>query len=394
MICASGWTAGVRSGSLLVATAVVYIFLMAFLFNYSGGFSRLTVALAVPVTCFTVVFTQHFLKRIQFVLIKRGVIFLKTVLAGSEIRCLEYTQKIQEHHGSEYQIVGFISPEDYEIADRQRSGIPCLGSVKDLRDVLTKYKIHNLIVALSAKESYLVQDVIDICKEWNISYQVVPDVYEDVSRFAGVNDADGLPFLALDETPLRGFGVIKKRFMDCLVAGIALIITSPIMFLVALLIKIDSNGPIFFVQERVGNDGRRFNIYKFRSMIDEAEKDTGPKWATANDPRTTRVGRLIRKYNLDELPQFVNVMRGDMSLVGPRPERPYFVDKFKEQIPHYMRRHMVKTGITGWAQVNGLRGDTSVVKRTKYDLYYVRNWSVLFDLKILLKTITSFKNAY
>ena len=227
-----------------------------------------------------------------------------------------------------------------------------------------------------------------------MSFQVVPDVYEDVSRFTGFCEVEGLPFLALGETPLSGFGLLMKRFMDCFFAGIALIISSPVMFMVAALIKLDSNGPIFFVQERVGNDGRKFNIYKFRSMIDQAEKDTGPKWATANDPRTTHVGRFIRKYNLDELPQFVNVLCGDMSLVGPRPERPYFVDKFKEQIPHYMRRHMVKTGLTGWAQVNGLRGDTSVVKRTKYDLYYVRNWSILFDLKILLKTITSFKNAY
>ena len=143
----------VRSGSLIIATAVIYVFLMAFLFNYSGGFSRLTVALAVPVSCFSVVFVQHFLKRVQFVLIKRGVIFLKTVLVGSEIRCLEYTQKIQEHHGSEYQIVGFISPEEYDSSGRQRTGIPCLGAIKDLREVLAKYKIHNLIIALSAKES-------------------------------------------------------------------------------------------------------------------------------------------------------------------------------------------------------------------------------------------------
>ncbi|MDX9752494.1 MAG: undecaprenyl-phosphate glucose phosphotransferase [bacterium] len=384
----------VRSSSMIIAITVIYIFLMAFLFNYSGGFSRLTVALALPVSCTSIVFVQHALRRLQFVLVKKGIVFMKTVLIGREARCLDMIQKIQEVHGSQYQILGYISPDENGDPLGKPTSIPLLGDLNALSELLDKKYIDNVIIALTQKENGLVPKLIKLCDERKVAYQIVPDIYDEVSRYIGVNEVSGLPFLPLGETPLCGFGRILKRSMDCLIAAVALIVSSPIIFTVALLIKLDSKGPVFFVQERVGNDGRKFNIYKFRSMIDEAERDTGPKWATANDPRTTRVGRLIRKYNLDELPQFLNVLIGEMSLVGPRPERPYFVDKFKEQIPHYMRRHMVKAGITGWAQVNGLRGDTSVVKRTKYDLYYVQNWSLWFDLKILLKTLTSFKNAY
>jgi exopolysaccharide biosynthesis polyprenyl glycosylphosphotransferase len=325
-------------------------------------------------------------------LVKRGIVFLKTAIIGPTIRCMEMTQKIQEYHGSEYQILGFIDTNGK--TGRDEIGIPFLGTIEQMDALLKKGQIDNLIVALSPRDNHLISTVIKTCKENKTAFQIVPDIYDDVIRNVGFLDVDDLPFLPLGETPLSGFHSFVKRSIDCLVAGLALIIVSPVMLFVSILIKLDSNGPIVFVQERVGNDGRKFNIYKFRSMIDQAEKDTGPKWATANDPRTTRVGRFIRMYNLDELPQFINVLKGDMSLVGPRPERPYFVDKFKEQIPRYMHRHMVKTGITGWAQVNGLRGDTSVVKRTKYDLYYVKNWSLFFDLKILLKTLTSFKNAY
>ncbi|MBD3265202.1 undecaprenyl-phosphate glucose phosphotransferase, partial [bacterium] len=372
----------------------VYIFVMAFLFNYKGGYSRPTVALAVPVSCFTIIFCQHFLRKIQFFLVKQGIVFLKSVIVGAEHRCLEVTQKIQKYHGSEYQILGFISSEEKKTESFEQKQIPYLGNIGDLPNYLQQHKLDNLIVALSPKESEKISDILRVCEEHKVNYQIVPEFYDDISRNIQVSKVKGLPFLRLGETPMHGFGLMTKRFIDCMFAGLALIIASPVIFFVSLLIKLDSKGPVFFVQERVGNDGRKFKIFKFRSMIDDAEKDTGPKWATANDPRTTRVGRFIRMYNLDELPQFVNVLKGDMSLVGPRPERPYFVDKFKEQIPHYMRRHMVKAGITGWAQVNGLRGDTSVVKRTKYDLYYVQNWSLLFDLKILIKTLTSFKNAY
>lgn len=169
------------------------------------------------------------------------------------------------------------------------------------------------------------------------------------------------------------------------------------MLLLAILIKLDSPGPVFFVQERVGHDGVPFNLLKFRSMPVDAEKETGPVWATPDDPRPTRIGRFMRRYSLDELPQFINVFLGEMSVVGPRPERPHFVEQFRQTIPYYMARHREKSGITGWAQVNGLRGDTSIQERTQYDLYYVENWSLLFDIKIMIKTLARIindENAY
>jgi exopolysaccharide biosynthesis polyprenyl glycosylphosphotransferase len=200
----------------------------------------------------------------------------------------------------------------------------------------------------------------------------------------------GLPLLTVRDTVLRGWRLTLKRAMDVVGSAAALVVVSPIMLLVAFLIKLDSPGPAFYTQERMGLDEKPFQMIKFRSMREGAEKDTGPVWAVKEDPRRTRLGAFIRRFSLDELPQFINVFLGEMSLVGPRPERPVFVEQFKQIIPRYVERHQEKAGLTGWAQVNGLRGDTSVVERTKYDLYYIENWSILFDLKILIKTSVTF----
>ena len=185
--------------------------------------------------------------------------------------------------------------------------------------------------------------------------------------------------------------------MDVAGSATALILSSPIMMLLAILIKLDSEGPVFYTQERMGLDGKRFMMLKFRSMRANAEDETGPVWATANDSRRTRLGSIIRRLSIDELPQFINVLLGEMSLVGPRPERPVFVEQFKKNIPRYMDRHREKAGLTGWAQVNGLRGNTSIIERTKYDLWYIENWSVILDLRILIRTMLNFfsdQNAY
>jgi exopolysaccharide biosynthesis polyprenyl glycosylphosphotransferase len=185
--------------------------------------------------------------------------------------------------------------------------------------------------------------------------------------------------------------------MDVVGSAITLVILSPLMMFLAVLIKLDSEGPVFFTQERMGLDGKRFMMLKFRSMRTDAEEETGPVWATANDSRRTRLGIVIRRFSIDEFPQFINVLLGDMSLVGPRPERPIFVEQFKQNIPRYMDRHREKAGITGWAQINGLRGDTSIIERTKYDLWYIENWSVALDLRIIIRTILNVfmdRNAY
>ncbi|MBZ0255176.1 sugar transferase, partial [bacterium] len=254
--------------------------------------------------------------------------------------------------------------------------------------------IDQVVITMPPEDHREILEIMSLCGQYNTPYRMTPELYDLLAQRVQVEEIEEMPALLFDESPLIGGGRLLKRSCDVIISSLAIIVASPLMLFIAALIRFDTRGPVFYVQERVGNDGRRFNIFKFRSMVDKAEQESGPIWATSNDPRTTIIGRFLRKYNLDELPQFFNVLRGDMSLVGPRPERPYFVNKFKGEIPNYMRRHMVKTGITGWAQVNGWRGDTSVGKRTEHDLYYVKNWSLFLDIKIILKTLVSFKNAY
>jgi exopolysaccharide biosynthesis polyprenyl glycosylphosphotransferase len=211
-----------------------------------------------------------------------------------------------------------------------------------------------------------------------------------------ISDLGGLPLLTIRDVALRGWKLTLKRLVDVAGSSLALLFISPLMMLVAFLVKLDSPGPVFFAQERMGLDAKPFKVLKFRSMRQDAEVN-GPGWTTKDDPRRTRIGAFIRKTSIDELPQFINVLMGDMSLVGPRPEQPAYVEKFRQSIPRYMDRHREKAGLTGWAQINGLRGDTSIVERTKYDLWYIENWSLWLDFKILLRTafkIFTDKTAY
>ena len=219
------------------------------------------------------------------------------------------------------------------------------------------------------------------------SIKILPDLLKFTRFGAGVDIVNKLPVLSIHESPLQGVGAILKRILDLVGASVCLVFFFPIMLIIALIIKLTSKGPVLYVQERLGVDGQKFNILKFRSMPHNIEKDSGAKWATSNDQRPTRFGKFIRKCSLDELPQFFNVLKGEMSLVGPRPERPIFVTRFRQEIPGYMLRHKVKSGITGWAQVQGWRGNTSIDKRIECDLYYIQNWSLWLDIKILFMTL-------
>jgi exopolysaccharide biosynthesis polyprenyl glycosylphosphotransferase len=240
-------------------------------------------------------------------------------------------------------------------------------------------------------------EIILSCEDLRVEFQIVPDMFEIMATRVKVLSLDGIPLISLGRTPLEGWNRLLKMGMDIAISSIGLVILSPLLAVLAILIKLDSKGPVFFRQERLGRDGRRFIQYKFRSMVENAEEKTGPVFATEDDSRRTKMGAFLRKNNLDELPQLFNVLKGEMSLVGPRPERQFFVDKFKEGIPRYFLRHKVKSGLTGWAQVNGLRGDTSIEERTKYDLFYMENWSLSFDIKIILLTLKDWispRNAY
>jgi len=319
----------------------------------------------------------------------------RLILVGTgEVARMILQKTLQSPHLG-YRVVGFV---DGDARAAEVAGLPVLGSPSHLSEIITAQGASEVIIALPEATHDELLDMIQACELAHASVRIFPDLFQIVASEVSIGDLDGLPMLTVRDVALRGWKLAVKRTMDVVVSALLLVLLSPFLMLLALLIKLESEGPVFYTQVRVGLDGRPFEMIKFRSMRVDAEQDTGPVWATEDDPRRTRLGAFLRKTSLDELPQLINVLVGDMSLVGPRPERPVFVDQFRQVVPRYMERHKEKAGMTGWAQVNGLRGDTSIVERTKYDLYYIENWSLLFDIKILLRTaLNAFRgnrNAY
>jgi exopolysaccharide biosynthesis polyprenyl glycosylphosphotransferase len=290
-----------------------------------------------------------------------------------------------------YEVVGVVRHGRNGTAplDEERlCGIPILGDDMQLATLCREYSVDEVIIALTGTPHEevlaLTQRVIDL----PVNIKVYPDTFQLLTNNElSLDDLGGLPMVGIRNVALRGWNRVVKRLMDVVFSIFILVMIAPFLVMLAALIKLTSPGPVFHMQERVGRDGRSFLCIKLRSMEVGAEDGTGPVWARAGDPRRTYLGRIMRRYSLDELPQFVNVLLGEMSIVGPRPERPHFVQQFSRSIPGYAYRHHEKAGITGWAQVNGLRGNTSIEERTRYDLYYVENWSPLFDIKIIVKTV-------
>jgi len=276
-------------------------------------------------------------------------------------------------------------------------GVPIIGSARELSTIIDDQTVDEVIIALPEDTSHSdVMWLISQCERGRVTIRVYPDLFQIMAGAVSISEMGGLPILTVHDVALSGWRRAAKRAMDLAGAAVGLVFISPLMMLVAALIKLESPGPVFYVQERMGLDARPFPIIKFRSMRADAEKH-GPGWTTEDDPRRTKIGSFLRKTNMDELPQFINVLLGDMSLVGPRPERPVYVEQFRRSIPRYMERHHEKAGMAGWAQVNGYRGDTSIIERTKYDLWYCENWSLLLDVKIILRTVLQIlksPNAY
>lgn len=265
-------------------------------------------------------------------------------------------------------------------------GVPVLGEVEALPELIEEHDVDEVIIATPEEGHREVVRIISYCERGRVSIKVFPDIFQFVTTDAGIDDLGGLPLLTVRDYAMRGYMLIVKRLMDLAGAAVGLVALSPLMLLVAVAIKLESPGPVFFVQDRMGLDGRPFKLIKFRSMRNDAE-ERGPGWTVSDDPRQTRLGRWLRRIDIDELPNLINVFLGEMSLVGPRPEQPYYVEEFRNTVPRYMERHREKAGMTGWAQVNGLRGDTSITERTKYDLWYTEHWSILLDIKILIRTV-------
>jgi Undecaprenyl-phosphate glucose phosphotransferase len=327
---------------------------------------------------------------------RAGIGLKRILVAGSGELGRLVVDKILEHRELGYQVVGFVD-------DRARGdhlgyrGLPLLGTLDEAEEIITREQVDHLYVALPPEQHVRMLALLDSTTREIVDVKVVPDLLQVIALRARLEDLDGIPVINVNDVPLQGFNSALKRATDVAISTVALLILAVPIAILAVLVKLTSRGDVFYRQERMGLTGRSFTILKFRSMYDDAERYTGPVWATADDPRVTPLGRFLRRSNLDELPQLWNVLKGDMSIVGPRPERPHFVEQFKHRIPQYMLRHKVKAGLTGWAQVNGWRGNTPLEKRIEYDLYYIENWSVRLDLKIMWLTLVRgffHKHAY
>jgi len=317
---------------------------------------------------------------------RQGIGLKRILIAGSGELGRLVADRILEHRELGYQIVGFV--DDRASGDHLGyRGLPLLGTIEEAAEIAARENIDHLYVALPPEHHVQMLQLIENTSRECVDVKVVPDLLQVIALRARLEDLDGLPVININDVPLQGFNAIVKRGIDIAISSAALIVLAVPLAVIAALVRLTSRGAVFYRQERMGLDGKPFMIYKFRSMYDDAEAETGPVFASEDDPRRTPVGRVLRRSNTDELPQLWNVLRGDMSIVGPRPERPLFVAQFKDKIPQYMLRHKVKAGITGWAQVNGWRGNTSIEKRIEYDLYYIENWSVRLDLKIMWLTL-------
>jgi exopolysaccharide biosynthesis polyprenyl glycosylphosphotransferase len=373
---------------------IISIALISFFFKNQLDYPRL---MMVYVWMLTILFTslgRAIQSRIQLSLQARNWGEERVLIVGTGEVGRMVMQKIKRTPGLGYRVIGFV---DDETRVKAVQDCPVLGTTDDIPELIASQKINEVIIAMPEASHQEILKIASKCDRGRVTIKVFPDVFQIMATEVSIGDLGGLPLLTMRDVALRGWRLTVKRVMDMVGSAATLVILSPMMMLLAILIKLDSEGPVFYTQERMGLDGKRFMMLKFRSMRADAEDDTGPVWATASDTRRTRLGIFIRRFSIDEFPQFINVLLGDMSLVGPRPERPVFVEQFKESIPRYMDRHREKAGITGWAQINGLRGDTSIIERTKYDLWYIENWSVALDLRIIIRTILNIfldRNAY
>jgi len=315
---------------------------------------------------------------------RRGYNLRYLLIVGAGKVAGDIATRVRMHRELGIQLLGCLSRDGGE--RKGPRGVPIVGSYADLRELLHSRDIDQVLVALPLEDNQHLPGLMEVLKDSLVDVKIVPDLYQFVSLGGTIEEFEGLPVIGLQNSPLEGINLVAKRAFDLVLGSVAVLVFSLPMALIALLVKLTSPGPVFYRQRRVSFDGSSFTIFKFRTMFTDAERD-GPQWSTAGDTRVTPLGRVLRAFSLDELPQLFNVLTGDMSMVGPRPERPVFIEEFRKRIPRYMLRHKVPAGMTGWAQINGWRGDTSIDKRIEFDLFYIENWSLALDLKIVCMTL-------
>jgi Undecaprenyl-phosphate glucose phosphotransferase len=378
------------------ATLVAGLLLVAFTyFIREVRYSRGTLAIFTALSFFGISLERVFFKEVLQALRRRGYNLRYVLVLGAGRLARQALEQIDLHRELGFRPVGCLSVTRKRVGTSV-AGVEVLGTLRDLRQVLGSRGVDQVLVALPSRSVHHLPRIMEVCADTTVDVKLVPDVYQYATLFGGLEEFGGLPIVNLQSTGVLGINALAKRAFDVVLSGIFLLLLSPLLALIALLVKAGSRGPSLYAQERVGLDGKPFRMLKFRTMRTDAEAE-GPRFAQDDDPRVTRLGAWLRRTSLDELPQLWNVLLGDMSLVGPRPERPVFIDQFRRHIPRYQLRHMVKSGMTGWAQIHGLRGNTSIQKRVEYDLYYIEHWSLLLDLKILARTLAFgflSRNAY
>ena len=375
---------------ILIATALAF----AIRPDDFPPFSRLTIALAAGFILITVILERWMLFRMEIILAQSGSDQKRILIIGTDSVAAHLKRGLEADPRLRCTVLGFIDTGSAatvpEIPSQQ-----IRGQLDQLDDILNTHPADQIILSDSSIGHQRILEIILAAERNMITFNMVPDIFRIMTGSMDMQTVDDIPLLGVSRWPLDTFwNQMLKRGEDVVGALFGLIFLAPLFGVLALLIKRSSPGPVFYRQKRCGENGKEFTIYKVRTMQSDAEKETGPVWTVENDPRRTAIGTFLRRTNIDELPQLWNVLRGDMSLIGPRPERPHFVEKFKDDIDRYIWRHASKPGMTGWAQVNGLRGNTSITERIKYDLYYLENWSLALDFKILIRTFSARKNAY
>ncbi len=364
--------------SILILVAITF-------FWKSFEFSRLVIVYFWILNMIILGVSRMVFREFLRVLRRLGYNQRQVVIVGAGKLGQRVAQILKAHPELGIQIRGFLTRNPQKVS-HMLDGTPIIGTIDQAKDLLSD-RVDIVFLCLPAEVEGEVKALMEVLSTFTVEVKIIPSIYEFVTLRAEAEMFDGLPMITLQGSPLYGWNVLLKRVVDVSGSLVALIVTSPMMLVVAMLIKLTSPGPILYRQVRGGLDGTCFTIFKFRTMRVNAEQDTGPVWTTADDPRRTALGSFLRRTSLDELPQFWNVLRGDMSIVGPRPERPEFIQQFRAQFPQYNLRHKMKAGITGWAQVNGLRGNTSWERRLTHDLYYIEHWSFWLDIKIMLLTL-------
>ncbi|MYA68735.1 undecaprenyl-phosphate glucose phosphotransferase [Candidatus Poribacteria bacterium] len=379
------WTLCKASGIALIATLAALFFIY-----HHDAYSRWVMLLASGFSLIWLFLGRLVLHRFRQAIHAQGVGVSRVALIGYDARAEQFIDVLKARPNSGYELVGIVA----ETVGVDEPAVPSLGESQYILEIVQKHRLDTLFISSPTVPNETILQILHACEGVPVQINVFPELSEFIKGGTEtITFFQGIPVLQLQEMPMQGVRGIVKRLMDIVFSLLALIVLSPLMLTIAVIIRLTSPGKAIFRQERVGRAGKPFNIYKFRSMRADAEAKVGHVWAETDDPRQTSLGKFLRRWSLDELPQFFNVFKGDMSLVGPRPEMSGLIDTFSESIPHYLARQRVKSGMTGWAQVNGLRGNTSLEERISYDRYYIENWSLALDIKIILKTLWAIKKG-